>query len=417
MISNIELSEKQAEYIRNATHRWNGKVGATQCGKTYIDTLFVIQERIIERLGKPGLVFITGVSKETIRRNVIEPMQELFGEKVVSDINSQNIAMIFGEKVHCIGADNIGRVRRFRGPRVKYLYIDEAYDINKEVFELLKSRLSFEYSVCDFAGNPQGKSHWLEKFINRKDIDIYLQRYSIFDNPFLPKEYVRQLCVEYEGTIYYDRYILGNACNAEGIIYRLFADKTEEYLVGEVPDDENLFLVTIGIDYGAGQSKTKFVATGITYGFSKVYILDEVDLQEVYDPDRLYAFFIEFYRRIFEKYRMCQYAFCDYGALGNVLTLGLIKECNKNNLNVRVEDCSKGTIKDRIFLSGTLFAQKRLKILRKNINIINAFSEALWNSKKEDERLDDGTTDIDSLDAFEYSINSFYEQLVRSKIK
>lgn len=163
MISNIELSEKQAEYIRNATHRWNGKVGATQCGKTYIDTLFVIQERIIERLGKPGLVFITGVSKETIRRNVIEPMQELFGDRVVSDINSQNIAMIFGEKVHCIGADNVGRVRRFRGPRVKYLYIDEAYDINKEVFELLKSRLSFDYSVCDFARQPSRKKSLARK--------------------------------------------------------------------------------------------------------------------------------------------------------------------------------------------------------------------------------------------------------------
>lgn len=151
MISDIELSEKQAEYIRNANHRWNGKVGATQCGKTFIDTLYVIPNRILERKGKPGLVFITGVSKETIRRNVIEPLQELFGDKVISDINSQNISVIFGEKVHCIGADNVGRVKRFRGPRVKYLYIDEAYDINKEVFELLKSRLSFEYSMCDFA--------------------------------------------------------------------------------------------------------------------------------------------------------------------------------------------------------------------------------------------------------------------------
>ena len=38
----IEISEKQAIYINEATHRWNGKVGATQCGKTYIDTLYVI---------------------------------------------------------------------------------------------------------------------------------------------------------------------------------------------------------------------------------------------------------------------------------------------------------------------------------------------------------------------------------------
>ena len=73
----IELSEKQADYINNANHRWNGKVGATQCGKTYVDTLYVIPDRITERIGKKGLNFIVGVSKETIQRNVIEPLQEI----------------------------------------------------------------------------------------------------------------------------------------------------------------------------------------------------------------------------------------------------------------------------------------------------------------------------------------------------
>ena len=76
---------------------------------------------------------------------------------------------------------------------------------------------------------------------------------------------------------------------------------------------------------------------------------------------------------------------------------------------------NKGRINDRIFLSSTLMAQKRLKILKKNQTLIKAFQDALWNSKKADERLDDGTTDIDSLDAFEYSINSFYEQLINAR--
>ena len=30
----IELSPKQAEFIKNANKRWNGKIGATRCGKT-----------------------------------------------------------------------------------------------------------------------------------------------------------------------------------------------------------------------------------------------------------------------------------------------------------------------------------------------------------------------------------------------
>jgi len=41
----LELSPKQVEFINSATHRWNGKIGATQCGKTYIDVTHVIPER------------------------------------------------------------------------------------------------------------------------------------------------------------------------------------------------------------------------------------------------------------------------------------------------------------------------------------------------------------------------------------
>ena len=42
-----------------------------------------------------------------------------------------------------------------------------------------------------------------------------------------------------------------------------------------------------------------------------------------------------------------------------------------------------------------------------------ALLEAVWNEKKtEDERLDDGTTDIDSLDAFEYTIERDMNRLI-----
>ncbi len=245
MIKKIELSHKQAEYIRMANHRWNFKIGATQCGKTYVDTLYLIPQRILERKGKPGLVFIVGVSKGTIQRNVIEPLQEIWGSKLVTDISSDNTSKIFGEKVYCIGAENIGMVRKFRGPRVKYLYIDEIVDINQEVFELLKSRLSFDYSLGEGSGNPQSKNHWFKRFLE-SDADIYLQQYTIFDNPFLPKEYVKELCKEYLGTVYYNRYILGQWCNAEGLIFQQIANDYKKYITKDI--QLNSF-ISIGIDW------------------------------------------------------------------------------------------------------------------------------------------------------------------------
>lgn len=411
----IEVSEKQAEYIANANHRWNGKVGATQCGKTYIDTLFVIPDRIKERKGKKGLNFIVGVSKETIQRNVIEPLQELYGDKAITDIASNNTCTILGEKVYCVGADNIGRVRKFRGARIKYLYIDEVYDINEEVFELLKSRLSFEYSTCDFAGNPQHLNHWFEVFL-KSNADIYLQRYTIFDNPFLPPEYVKQLCLEYKDTVFYDRYILGRPCNAEGIIYRQFADNANLFMRDEAIDEFgnpiNFMIITIGIDYGASQSSTRFICNGITTMFKEVWALDEMWLKDVYAPETLYEKFVEFYERIVNKYNKVSHVFADYGALGEVLTFGLNKYLQQKCIPIRVNDCIKGKIIDRIYMGQMLFARNKRRILKKCKYLKEAYEQAVWSDKEPDTRLDDGTSDIDTIDADEYSIFPFYDKLM-----
>jgi len=77
------LSDKQKEYIRNAHHRYNLKVGARRCGKTYLDALYLIPRRIIERQGKDGLNVILGVSKGTIERNVLKPLREIYGSDLV----------------------------------------------------------------------------------------------------------------------------------------------------------------------------------------------------------------------------------------------------------------------------------------------------------------------------------------------
>lgn len=405
------FSVKQQEFLDNANRRWNIKYGATRSGKTYLD-YYVIPKRIRRVAKEQGLIAILGNTKGTLQRNVIEPLQKIWGTELVSDIKSDNTAFLFGERAYCLGADNIKHVNKIRGASFKYCYGDEVATWNEEVFTMLKSRLDKPYSKFDGTCNPEGPSHWFKQFLD-SDADIFQQKYTLYDNPFLDSNILHNMEQEFAGTIFFDRFILGEWKAAEGSIYRLFADKTNEFLIDEIK--QQLLLVTFGIDYGAGSSKIKFVATGITYGFREAIILDEYDLSGVYDPEQIYEHFILFYKRVFEQYGMGQYCFADYGALGNVITLGLIKKCQKERLLVKIEDCSKGLINDRIFLSSTLMAQKRLWILRKNKVITKAFQDAVWDNKHPDQRLDDGTTDIDSLDAFEYSINSFYENLIKAR--
>lgn len=80
MTQKIELSHKQAEYIRNANHRWNLKIGATQCGKTHIDTRYIIPDRIIERLGKPRTCFYCWSIKRNYTKKCYRTTSRNMGE-------------------------------------------------------------------------------------------------------------------------------------------------------------------------------------------------------------------------------------------------------------------------------------------------------------------------------------------------
>ena len=247
MQSDFQLTDKQANYIKNANHRWNVACGAVRSGKSYLQISYTILNRLNERRGLRGLRLILGATRNNIERNILQPMRDIYGDGIASSINSQNNAKIFGEKVYCIGADNVRQVAKIRGSEVAYCAIDEATDVNKEVFEMLKSRLSLPWSCCDITTNPASPNHWFKKFLDSADngVDIFRQDYTIYDNPFLPPEYVKALEAEYAGSVWYDRLILGLWTLAEGLIYPNFANALYNEDFTDPADD-----YCISLDYG-----------------------------------------------------------------------------------------------------------------------------------------------------------------------
>ena len=407
-------TKKQKEYGLNANHRWNVKLGAVRSGKTFQDKEDIIPRRIRERAGKDGLVFIIGVTEATVERNVLRPMRDKFGNNLVGTIN-KNKVWLFGEECYCLGAEKINQVAKIQGASIKYLYGDEVVKWNKEVFDMIKSRLDQPYSLADLTGNPEHKKHWFKEFIE-SDADIYVQHYTIDDNDFLSIEFKENLKKEYEGTILYNRYILGQWCNAEGIIYVQFANNTDLFMKDEAVNENgnkiNFMIISIGVDYGATKGETELKATGITPLFKEAWTIDEEKITGLYAPEDFYKAFINFYKRVVSNYGKVTHAFADYGALGQVLTFGLNRWLQQERIPLQVQDCIKGRIIDRIYLDTMLFAQKRRFILKKCKYMKEAYEQALWDDKKEDERLDDGTTPVDDLDASEYSMFPFYDKFM-----
>lgn len=436
----MQLSEKQNEYIMSATHRWNIKSGAVRSGKSFVDTAYIVPKRIRERAGLPGLNVIMGVSKESIERNVLQPMREIYTSDLIGNINNRNVARVCGEDVYCLGAEKVSQVAKIQGASIKYCYGDEIAKWNKEVFQMLKSRLDKTYSCFDGACNPEHPTHWLKEFIDNVELDIYLQKYTIFDNPFLNPGFVEDLCKEYEGTIYYDRLILGLWKRADGSIYKRFADNPEAFrceIVDEFTTDpehkqfrkEDITSIEIGLDFGGNQSGHSFVARGYTDDYRDVIALKSrrvmaKDEEEDIDSNRLNKLFCKFVQEVIDDYSVCvksgdyvQYCnvesvFWDNAetVLGNSVRNAVEKEFPW----IAVKPAKKRPINDRIRCTVKLMGAGRFFITKDCESLQTAFSDAVWNKEAvgKDERLDDGSTDIDSLDAFEYTIERDMKYLI-----
>lgn len=436
----MQLSSKQNEYILNATHRWNIKSGAVRSGKSFVDTVYVIPSRIRAVSGEPGLNVILGVSKESIERNVLQPMRELYTDKLIGIINNRNVARICGEDVYCLGAEKISQVAKIQGASIKYCYGDEIAKWNKEVFQMLKSRLDKPYSCFDGSCNPEHPTHWLKDFLDNLELDIYLQEYTIFDNPYLPQEFVKQLCNEYAGTIYYDRLILGLWKRAEGAIYKRFADNPAAFrceIVDQLEPDaehkqfrkEDITSIEIGLDFGGNQSGHSFCARGYTDDYRDVIALKSKrikakDETEDIDSNMLDKLFCEFVEEVIEKYAVvvkhgdyveyCNVESVFWDNAETVLGNSIRNAVERRFPWISVKPAKKETINDRIRCTVKLMGAGRFWMTEDCGSLQTAFSDAVWDKEKEkDERLDDGSTDIDSLDAFEYTIERDMKYLIQ----
>lgn len=404
------LSEKQKEYVREASHRWNFKCGATRSGKTYLDLAYTIPKRIRACRGA-GLIVLIGNTKATLERNILEPMRSIWAPQLVGTISPQTgIVNLFGKKCYALGADKINQVSKLQGAGIEYCYGDEVTTWHEDVFTMLKSRLDKPNSCFDGTCNPDHPNHYIKKFID-SDVDIFRQDYTIDDNPYLPTEFVDNLKREYSGTVYYDRYILGLWTAAEGVIYRQFADNPDRY----IRDSGEIIKAVIGVDFGGNGSAHAFSCVGFTRDYTHLVVLEEYYRKEIITPKQLEQDFIEFVRMCQGKYfiRDC---YCD--SAEQTLIQGLRQAAAQNRIGINVLNAAKKPINDRIRALNMLMAAGRFWIAPHCRHTIEALRGAVWDSKSltQDKRLDDGKHNIDSLDALEYAFEHEIRTLIRAVI-
>ncbi|MBD8915965.1 MAG: PBSX family phage terminase large subunit [Pseudobutyrivibrio sp.] len=415
-MSGFDLSVMQKDYWNNSTHRWNIKTGATGSGKTYLD-FYLLPKRIRACTGK-GLIVLLGNTKTTLERNILDPMREIYGDYAVGSINNENVTYLFGRKTYCLGADKVNQVSKIQGATIEYAYGDEVTTWNREVFEMLKSRLRCENSMFDGTCNPDGPNHFFKKFLD-SDADIYQQKYTIDDNPFLPQKFVEELKKEYSGTIYYDRYINGDWTRAEGLLFPQFASNPSRWRVTiEEAKNMPIWKVFMGLDIGGTKSHSTFVATGIVGNYQMQVRLMSKTLKHskgTVDPNRLYAAYDEFQKEFKQYYPAFNITNVYVDNEAQMIENGLRSFSRQKGYGARIDDCKKVKFSERTLAYNFIFNTDKVKIVSDLCpGLEDALSTMVYADEDEDSLLDDYTTDVDTYDADFYSwsryMDYFYEK-------
>ena len=364
-----------------------------------------------------GLFLMCAKSITTLKRNCLMLLQELVGESNFTFSTTAKEGVLFGRKILLEGANDIRSESKIRGLTLQGAYCDELTQFPQDFFAMLLSRLRLPKAKLIATTNPDTPRHWLKTdYIDRADeLDFLDVKFLIDDNTTLPKDYVDSIKREYVG-VYYERFILGRWVIAEGLIYRDFANNTNKYIIKDVKKwlDDNkktLQYISYGVDFGGTASATKFQCTGITSDWT-VIALDEEYIdhkKESVDPDDLNKRYAAFIQRCSAKWGS---GITRADSAEQILIRGLFNTARSMQLQTQVKNAMKMAITDRIKLTLLLMVQSRFFVASDCPHLIDALQSAVYdNTKAQDTRLDDGTSDIDSLDAFEYSIEPYYKQL------
>jgi len=296
-------------------------------------------------------------------------------------------------------------------------FVDEASFAGNDFLETFIGRFATfkarNKSKVILTTNPEGgKGHWFYKnYVKNKDLIV--REFELLDNPLFSKS-----DVDYYKSIMdkatYQKKILGQWVQSEGAIYKRF---DVDIHTKQVSNDD-IKLLVIGVDYGETDG-TAFVLTAIKNNFLGVKVLKEyhhkngetIDHDGVERIKDINDYTLDFVNTTKDWYNLYNKRMLVQVDSANKSFYQLLKKAQiKYNLNFLVITMvNKRTILERIDTTNLMIGSNAIEIDSSCVNLIDGLENAQW--KEEGIRLDNGTSNIDILDAFEYSFVKYLPPL------
>ena len=426
-----EFSAKHRRYIREALkHRMCVAEGAIRSGKT-IDHCIVAAAYLETAPDRFHLASGSTIGNAKLNIGVCNGfgLEALFRGRCRWGRYKSNDALFIdaasGEKVVIFaGGGRADSYKRILGNSYG-LWI--ATEIN-EHYDCADSRISFikvaggrqlaaakPLTLWDL--NPCAPGHaiygdYIDKYREKGLAGGYLyEHFTIRDNATITPERLEEIESQYDpASVWYRRDILGERAVAEGLVYRQFADAPERLIVDDLPGGEAIRRAVIGVDFGGGSSAHAFCCLGFTTAGNAV-VLDEYHERRALTPNRLAEDFIDFARRCQARWLVTE-CWCD--SAEQTLINGLRTAVAAARLPLDIGNALKKPINERIRATCILMGSGRFFVARNCRATIDALRSAQWDPKhvSGDVRLDDGTTNIDSLDAMEYAAERYMAEMI-----
>lgn len=259
-------------------------------------------------------------------------------------------------------------------------------------------------------------SHWTYSWVKLmdKNPDAIVQKVNYNDTSMQQQiDFLGEIMIKQINNLktidpeQYKNIYLGFPANLDGTVYKLF---DHEKITGNL--QYKYVDMAIGVDFGSNDA-TVFTARGTLANYKGIEIPmtwyhkngKSSNIKTIID---YVDSFLLFAKEVYDTYKIPLSVYIDPANLSfkqlieersmtNEYSFMMIERLKKTKRNKKAKDA----IQERVDFTEIMFGAGYVKIAPQCEELIKAFYEAEYNKKGD--RADDGTSDIDSLDSFEYS--------------
>jgi len=196
---------------------------------------------------------LCGRTVAAVRRNIVTPYAPLLrrmGFRLREKVSENLLEVAFGgqiNRVYLFGGNNVDSAGRIQGMTLGGVLFDEVALMPRGFVEQAIARCSLEQSRLWFNCNPEYPQHWFHRewVLQAEAKNALYLRFTMEDNPSLSEAVKARYRAMYSGA-FYQRYVEGKWCAAEGLVYPMFSP--ERHVTRALPDGFERYAVSC--DYG-----------------------------------------------------------------------------------------------------------------------------------------------------------------------